>query len=91
MIVKVLCGLEKLFQEVERKWLSLESGGRVPLLKTAFSMTIKGITRCIFDDSFEDQVLVDKVSAAYMNAWAEVEVQFDKLKIFALENKSFSF
>ena len=62
-------------QEVEEEWLGLGSGEKVPLLKTAFSMTIKGITRCIFDESFEDQLLVDKVSAAYMSAWRELEVK----------------
>jgi cytochrome P450 family 20 subfamily A len=60
---------------VEKEWSSLESGERVPLLKTAFSMTIKGITRCIFDDSFEDQLLVEKVSTAYMSAWGEMEAR----------------
>ena len=40
----IVVWLRKVFQEAEGKWLSLESGGRVPLLKTAFSMTIKGIT-----------------------------------------------
>ena len=62
-------------QGVEEEWLGLGSGEKVPLLKTAFSMTIKGITRCIFDESFEDQLLVDKVSAAYMSAWGELEVK----------------
>ena len=59
---------------MEKEWSSLESGERVPILKTAFSMTIKGITRCIFDDSFEDRLLVEKVSTAYKSAWGEMEV-----------------
>ena len=57
-------------------WSELSSGENVPLVKTAFSMTIKGITRSIFDESFEDQALVDKVSEAYMNAWTELEVTY---------------
>ena len=70
--VVISCSL--CMQDVEKEWSCLETGEKVPLLKTAFSMTIKGITRCIFDDSFEDQLLVDKVSAAYMSAWGEMEV-----------------
>ena len=63
-----------MLQEVEEVWCRLGTGDNIPLKKTAFSMTIKGITRCIFDNSFEDQLLVDKVSAAYMSAWGEIEV-----------------
>lgn len=62
-------------QEVEEAWSSLETGEKVPLMKTAFAMTIKGITRCIFDESFEDKLLVEKVSVAYMSAWGEMETR----------------
>ena len=82
-------------QEVEEVWSRLGTDDNIPLKKTAFSMTIKGITRCIFDDSFEDQALVDKVSAAYMSAWGEMEVlympyraKFLRSAIFTVPDKS---
>ena len=62
------------FQDVEEAWSQLGAGERVPLKKTAFAMTIRGITRCIFGETFQDQSLVDKVTDAYDRAMGEMEV-----------------
>lgn len=61
-------------QEVEEEWSRLGTGEQIPLKKTAFSMTIKGIARSIFGEAFDDQSVVDKLSNAYMSAWGELEV-----------------
>ena len=53
---------------------AVELDEKVPLLKTALPVAIEGITRCILGDKFDDQVLVDKISDAYMSAWRELEV-----------------
>ena len=61
-------------QEVEGQWSRLGTGEKIPLLKAAFSMTIKGITRSIFGATFDDQTRVDKLTKAYVGAWDEMEV-----------------
>ena len=58
---------------MEKKWSSLESGEKVPLLKTAFSITVRGIMKSILDESFDDQLL-DKVIAADLSALDELAV-----------------
>ena len=70
---------ESLPQDIEKKWSSLESGERVPLLKTVFSITMKGIIKCMFDESFEDQLLLDKVTAANLSAWKEMAVKLQRV------------
>ena len=60
---------------MEEEWSRLGTGEQIPLKKTAFSMTIKGIVRSIFGEAFDDQSVVDKLSNAYMSAWSELEVR----------------
>ena len=59
---------------MEKKWYSLESGEKVPLLKTAFSITVRGIMKSILDESFDDDQLLDKVIAADLSALDELAV-----------------
>ena len=61
-------------QEVEGEWSRLGTGEKIPLVKLAFSMAIKGITRSIFGATFNDHTLVDKLTEAYAGAWEEMEV-----------------
>ena len=60
---------------MEEAWSRLGTDEKIPLKKTAFSMTIKGIARSIFGEAFDDQSQVDKLSDAYMGAWEEMEVR----------------
>ena len=69
---------------MEKVWSRLESNDPVPLFETAFSMTIKGITRCLFGESFKDQKLVDRFSAVYISAWTEMEVLIIYVSIYKL-------
>ena len=71
-------------EEVEGQWSQLGTGEKIPLVKMAFSMTIKGITRSIFGAAFDDQTRVDKLIEAYMGAWGEMEVCFWTKLLFGL-------
>jgi len=60
---------------VEETWAAGGTEEKIPLLKTFFFMTIKGIARCIFGKTFDDPALVNNLSKAYLAAWEEMEVR----------------
>ena len=62
-----------------KKWSSLESEERVPLLKTVFSITIRGIMKCMFDESFQEELQLDMVTAADLSAWEEMAVKLQRV------------
>ena len=62
-------------QEVEETWAASGPEEKIPLFKTFFSMTIKGIARCIFGKTFDDPTQVTNLTEAYFGAWMELEVR----------------
>ena len=44
-------------------------------------MTIQGIAPCIFGEMFKDPTLVKQMTEAYIPAWDEIEVGFNKTVI----------
>ena len=72
-----LCSLpfcERPSQEVEEAWSDSGTKEHIPLIKSSFSMTIKGIVRCIFGKDLTDQDRVNKLTESYITVWHELEV-----------------
>ena len=44
-------------------------------------MTIQGIAPCIFGEMFKDPTLVKQMTEAYIPAWDEIQVGFNKTVI----------
>ena len=61
-------------QEVEEAWAVSDTKEHIPLIKSSFSMTIKGIARCIFGKDLTDQDRVNQLTESYMTVWHELEV-----------------
>ena len=64
----------KSIEEVEEKWSAIGSKEKIPLHRTAFSISIEGNTRCILGERFDEQALVDRIYDAYISIWTEMEI-----------------
>ena len=61
-------------QEMEEAWAVGDTKEHIPLIKSSFSMTIKGISHCIFGKNLTDQDRVNQLTESYMTVWHELEV-----------------
>ena len=62
-------------------WSRQGTGEKIPLKKTALSVTIQGIAPSLFGEMFKDPTLVKQMTEAYIPAWDEIEVRFNKTVI----------
>ena len=77
-------------QEVEEAWAAGGTEEKIPLQKTFFYMTIKGIARCIFGKTFDDQTQVNNLTEAYLAAWEEMEVRIGVWHVYVFTTHSSS-
>ena len=62
-------------------WSRQGTGEKIPLKKTALSVTIQCIAPSIFGEMFKDPTLVEQMTEAYVHARDEIEVGFNKTVI----------
>ena len=70
-----LCGCVCALQEVEEAWAVGGPKEHIPLVKSSFSMTIKGLLHCIFGNDMTDKSKVHQLTESYFIGWREMEVR----------------